>query len=412
MDALFFLGKSIVSNVLARIMAQYERVYILTGESTEVPLADNLKCYRFDNFHNNGAVEFKALELARETPRLAVFGVSEGDVLRVSALNDIIANGKLSFGNALAFRNKLLMKDKVAAANFNVPDYAPVSVPFDIICFIEAHGYPVVIKPVSGSGGSNTFILRDEQQLKRLFSSSLFDYKEISESYLIESFIEGDMYHIDGILVNGEIRLIHISCYRSSCLSYQEGKSIGSYMLDADHPLFEQLKSASEEVVGIFTFDDVSPFHLELFSTSENKLVFCEIACRAGGGPIMETLEAVTGYRLDDLALQGQSQPESFVQVLADLPKEHQVAGWILLPPQHGVLTAIPETLPFEWVKYYLPNAHQGQAFDKGQKAADNILQAVVTGAGYRQVREYLDELESWLTQHVSWQLNEDISNK
>ena len=165
MQALIMLGKATTTAALQGLASNFEKLYVLTTPTVEVPQAEHVEVFRFENFHNNGKVEIKAFELVKDDPQMKVFGVSEGDVLRVSALKDILGNGNLSFHDALCHRNKLLMKDRASSGGISVPHYASVAVPFDVLRFVELHGLPVVVKPVTGSGGTNTVVIENQQEL-------------------------------------------------------------------------------------------------------------------------------------------------------------------------------------------------------------------------------------------------------
>ncbi|WP_192509118.1 ATP-grasp domain-containing protein [Pseudoalteromonas aurantia] len=407
MEALLFLGKELEASCFNLLVDKYEILHILTANNTPVVAHPRVRLYRFDDYFNNGEVELEALEIISSNSDISILGIAEGDVLRVSACKEALSDPHVTVADTMLFRNKLMMKRAVAQSGFHVPEFAPVSQPFDIIKFIEKHGYPVVLKPVSGSGGTNTFVIKSKAQLRGVLNAKLFNYKELSESFMIETFVAGDMYHIDGIVNNNKVELLYVSRYRASCLSYHYGNSLSGHTLDDSHPLYERLKNATNVLVDVFPFQGITPFHLELFETPDDDIVFCEMACRVGGGPIMETLEVATGNRLDELAFKGQIVPEFRDSLRRCGSNMRCAAGWVVVPPQAGLLSVFPNELPFEWVERYYPNAEVGQTYSKANNDSDHIMRFIITGKDYVEVSERLDEVEQWLDQNVVWQFQQ-----
>ncbi|MDQ3287861.1 MAG: hypothetical protein M3Q42_06295 [Pseudomonadota bacterium] len=408
MNALVFLGKSIGAGVVQQMSRACGRVEILAAENLCIPELPNVNVHRYPNFHDNGMVELDALRIGRSLGDLQVFGVSEGDVLRVAALNDVLDTSGMRYQQALQFRDKIRMKGAAEAGGISVPAYSSVAVPFDLVRFVDLHGYPLVIKPVSGSGGSGTTILRDVGDLERVLTSSQFSYKEIAATHIVETFVEGDMYHVDGLVIDGKVELPFVSRYYNSCLSFQTGQNVGGYMLEAVNPLRARMLDVMDDVAVSFSFAATSAFHLEVFHTPADELVFCEIACRAGGGAIMETFTTVCGFRYDELAVLGTLDRRLLATAFEQYRNVTRLGGYLMVPPQRGCLRRFPEALPFEWVEHYMPNARVGERYHIGSKVADNILQAIVAGDSESSVASRLLELESWLSHEIEWELEDE----
>src|SRR5436853_144685 len=65
--------------------------------------------------------------------------------------------------------------------------------------------YPVVVKPRKGYGSVNTTVLKSEEELKVLLSKTLLQTLDQPLDMLVESFVYGQMYHIDGLFYNNEV---------------------------------------------------------------------------------------------------------------------------------------------------------------------------------------------------------------
>ena len=60
--------------------------------------------------------------------------------------------------------------------------------------------FPYVVKQLHGIGSSGTRIIENKEDLDCYMS----DYKNSVEQFVIEEYVEGDLYHIDGYVQNGE----------------------------------------------------------------------------------------------------------------------------------------------------------------------------------------------------------------
>lgn len=98
----------------------------------------------FSGWDLNGLVEQRALELHREHKFTHVVALSEEDLIRAARLRQALGvrTGQ-QLESALRFRDKVLMKDAVAAKGLAVPTYAAVDCAMDLISFVQKHGFPV-----------------------------------------------------------------------------------------------------------------------------------------------------------------------------------------------------------------------------------------------------------------------------
>ena len=139
-------------------------------------------------------------------------------------------------------------------------------------------GFPVIIKPNSGVGASDTYKLRSPEALEDFFT-----YKNADVEYIMEEYIEGDIVTFDG-LTDHEGNIVFYSS-----LEYSEAVLA---TVEKDHDMFyyvprnisDELIKAGEICVDAFKVKERF-FHFEFFRIKESKeLIALEVNCRPPGG--------------------------------------------------------------------------------------------------------------------------------
>jgi hypothetical protein len=269
----------------------------------------------------------------------------------------------------------------------------------DLYEFIEEYGYPVVVKPVDGMGSRNTTVLYSDEDTVQYLSEGLTPHLEV------EKFIEGEMYHIDGLVLNGQILLVWPSKYLNSCLAFQEGKYLGSYLLSPHNPLTGRLQAYVTSILKTLPTPTHTTFHAEVFHTPQDELILCEIACRTGGSRICEEYRQAFDVDLTKLSVQAQcgikvKVPERVANKMG--PKKQ--FGFIGIPPKQGTFLCVPNLneLP-EWVSEYRVLAEPGQYFTGAYTSVDYAVTVLVTGNTERQVLDRLEEIATLIEERWKW---------
>jgi D-alanine-D-alanine ligase-like ATP-grasp enzyme len=63
----------------------------------------------------------------------------------------------------------------------------------------------VVVKPRKGYGSVNTSVVKSEKDLENLLSNNLVHSCDGPLDMMVESFVEGRMYHVDGLVNDGKV---------------------------------------------------------------------------------------------------------------------------------------------------------------------------------------------------------------
>ena len=322
--------------------------------------------------------------------------VAEADVLRAARLRDEFDLPGIRTPAAVAYRDKLVMKERVAAAGIATPRFLAPGSPAAAITFAESAGYPVVVKPRLGVGSRGLQIAADAAELRALIPDGRYDL-------LLEEYIPGGMMHVDGFMSDGAVAFASVSEYVNDCLSYRQGVPLGSIQLDRSGADSARLDDFTRRVVRALPPTDFSPFHLEVFVRAANgELVFCEIACRLGGGYIMDTLGLALGENPAAIAIRHQAGLIDGSRLrFAPRPGSH---GFLLIPPRRGRLVRIDPPPARPGLSDFHVQSSWPREFDGASGSGDFILAFVVSGPSEHAARQALADCFDLATDCIHWE--------
>ncbi|NXY93734.1 ATP-dependent carboxylate-amine ligase [Streptomyces sp. BR123] len=352
--------------------------------------------YAFADYDTNQLVEKTALRLAREFAVEAVFARAEADVVRAAQLRELLGLPGQHTASALAFRDKVVMKDHLAGGPVEIPAYRKLDSAYTAVEFVAEHGYPVVVKPVSESGSLGTRVIRDEADLDACLAAP---WRGSSE---IEVFIPGQMYHVDGLVLGGEVAFVHPFRYLNDCLSFRDDDWVANLPLTPQDPLYDRLVKAAQAVLAELPTPPQTAFHSEFWITPDDRLVFCEIASRTGGGMISSMVRHAFGIDLDKEWLYG----ECGLPPTLGTPS-YRPAGALCIPPQSGVLEQLPtgETgaeRP-ECIREEALTGAAGREYHGGVKSGLFLAGYVVDGDTEEEVAANLERVAGWFSDNTRW---------
>jgi biotin carboxylase len=242
-------------------------------------------------------------ELTRSLHAIAplhrIVALAERHLEVVAALREELHIPGMSVAETLPFRDKLLMKERVAAAGVRVPEFHSLRSPLDAEPLLRKHR-KIIIKPVAGMGTKDTFGISSLDELQHLAARDDLAF----DQFEAEEFIEGPMYHVDGIVAGGEVLVATPFRYTDSDLEYEKCDWIADIQ-ETNPTLVARMLDQHERVVKALGLE-AGTTHLECFLTPSDELVFCEVAARPGGWAMMDMFEALHGLDLRRIAIEFQ----------------------------------------------------------------------------------------------------------
>ncbi|MFD3273008.1 acetyl-CoA carboxylase biotin carboxylase subunit family protein [Paenibacillus dendritiformis] len=348
-----------------------------------------------ENFSNSGLVLASILEMHEKKPIDYVIATHEFDLLRAAQLREFLELDGQNIESALAFRDKITMKEACSEV-IKLPKFKRINNVIDILLFKKGNGFPFVIKPVDGAASVGVQVMKDEDSFNK------FLLNPVTHNMEIESFVDGEMYHVDGLYLNNKLIVSRPSKYINGCLAFHSNMYLGSIMLQRDNPMFERLNKAVHNVLcSLPTPDHAIAFHAEFFHTSTDEIVFCEIASRVGGGKIVEAVKYATGIDILRESVRAQCGiPTDCVET------EDRLAGFLFVPPQVGTFVSINENPPFEWVLELSTKKEKiGQTFEGASSSVDNIAVILISGNNEQELKDRNQIIYEWILENTTWKL-------
>ncbi|VVP88964.1 hypothetical protein PS925_01197 [Pseudomonas fluorescens] len=286
--------------------------------------------FAIDDLRNRVAIDAGVEQCRSWGPFDLVIATDEYSVILAAELRERLAVAGPTVGEMLKFRDKVVMKESLLGSSVRTP------VLYTIDQLLADHSLlPVVVKPRSYAGSKGISVLRTPQEVLELaknFQGTLTDkevaFTEFSLNDLeLEEFIVGEILHIDGYILGGEVMFCVPSQYVGTCLNYINGQPLASHSVE-DREEHKRWLEFSREVHAVMQLPD-GAFHLEAFLTSSGERVFLEIGARPGGCYIVPSIEYATGLNLDVAHIQCQ------LGIAPQVPGEDsEQFGWVIFPKQ------------------------------------------------------------------------------
>lgn len=361
---------------------------------------ERLECV--EHYERSGRVEQLAITMHREIGFDCIVAVSEFDLLRAGKLRDLLHIEGQGYESALAFRDKLRMKELVRAAGLAVPAFRRVQTPADVFDFVDEHGLGVVLKPVFGAGATHTYMIRTEQDLDRAMQGGVFGPSELPTQFEVESMVNGVMHHVDGYVQDGKVVALWPSVYVSPCHVYASGIMHASHTLAEGNPLAARLCAYVENVLAALPTPQITGVHAEVFHTVDDQLVLCEIASRLGGPRIPDLFRTATGFELIPALIRGQAGHGAGVP--SQRPRPTCIAGFMNIPARAGTLVRAPDTCTEPGVIEYRLTKQVGKQYAASTDLGDFVSTFLFRADDEAAARNAIFSTSDWFDRESAWQ--------
>lgn len=293
------------------------------------------------NFLNPDRAAEEAKEFAAEHAIDAVIPVDEDTAVVAASVARVLGLRHNSVESTQAAKNKHLMRQALSSAGVRVPRYWHFSLDTGATEIALRVSYPCVVKPVFLSTSRGVMRANDEAEfvaaLRRL--DAILERPEIARrggaakrEVLVEEFIPGFEVAVEGLLTNGEFRLLAIFDKPDPLDGpfFEETIYVTPSRLPAPvQRQVEQTTSAATRAMGLSR----GPIHAELRINEQGPCVI-EVAARAIGGLCSRALRFGEGLSLEEVILR-----HALGQEVGSLERESKAAGVMMIPiPRAGTL--------------------------------------------------------------------------
>jgi biotin carboxylase len=233
--------------------------------------------------------------LARTTAFDRIVALDDFDVEQAALLREHLRVPGMGETTARHFRDKLAMRMRAREAGVLVPDFVHALNDDAVRRFTERVPAPWVLKPRSEGSAAGIKKVATADELWRALDA-LGDARSL---HLVERFVPGDVYHVDGVVSELEMPFVVTSRYGEPPLDVMHGgglfvtRTLPPASPEAREPaaLTRELVAALGLVRGVT--------HTEFIrGRDDGRFYFLETAARVGGAHIAEVVEAATGVNL------------------------------------------------------------------------------------------------------------------
>ncbi|MDX2094282.1 MAG: ATP-grasp domain-containing protein [Kofleriaceae bacterium] len=208
-------------------------------------------------------------------------------VLAAARLRERFGVPGMSVDAVRGFRDKQLMKERVAAAGLRVPRSERARSADEVRAAADRMGYPVIVKPISGAGSADTYRVDSPQDLERVLVQTQH-VREVS----VEEFIDGEEFTYDTVCINGRPAFANVAQYLPRPLIARSNEWISPVIITvrelAQPALHDGIRLGHGVLSALGMGDGFT--HMEWFKKASGEVVFGEIGCRPGGAHLVDQM--------------------------------------------------------------------------------------------------------------------------
>ena len=208
-------------------------------------------------------------------------------VLTAARLRELLGVPGMSLDAVRGFRDKQLMKERVAAAGLRVPRSTRARTAAEAQAAAERLGYPLVLKPISGAGSADTYRVDAPRDLEQVLARTQH-VPEVS----VEEFVDGEEFTFDTVCIAGKPAFINVAQYLPRPLIARTSEWISPVITTVRHlnqPAMADGIALGRSVLGALGMG-TGFTHMEWFKKSDGEVVFGEIGCRPGGAHLVDQM--------------------------------------------------------------------------------------------------------------------------
>ncbi len=193
----------------------------------------------------------------------------------------------MSVDTVLGFRDKELMKARVAAAGLRVPRSARARTTSEAWAAAERIGFPLIIKPIAGAGSADTYRVDSAAELHQILART-----EHVPEVSVEEFVDGEEFTHDTICVDGKPVFENVCQYLPRPLVARSVESISPIICTVRDLRQAKIEAGLKLGRGVLQALGMQTgfTHMEWYLKADGEVVFGEIGCRPGGAHLADQM--------------------------------------------------------------------------------------------------------------------------
>ena len=282
---------------LRRCKAEGNNVYLLTMKKLEHenwPWESIDDVFYIDKWNDKDVVKglaykFRSIKFDR------FVALDDFDVEKVAAIREHFRLPGMGSTTARYFRDKLAMRNKAKIEGVNVPDFTALFNDNDISYYADHVSPPWLLKPRSEASAAGIKKIHSKDELWQI----VHNLGDERDDFLVEKFAPGDVYHVDGLNVDGKVVFSRVSKYLDTPFEVAHGGGIfRSATSEIESKIEKALSKMNAEVMKAFGMQ-FGASHTEFIeSKATGELFFLETSSRVGGANLAEMVAYASGVNL------------------------------------------------------------------------------------------------------------------
>ena len=225
----------------------------------------------------------------------AIVALDDYDVEKATFLRENLRIPGMGQTTGRYFRDKLAMRMRAKDAGVLVPAFTSLFHDADINHFADTVSAPWVLKPRSEASANGIIKVHDKDSLWH----HIHDLGENRIRYLVEQFKPGDVYHADGLMLEGKSLFCTVSRYLATPMEISQGGGVfRSANIEYNSDDDKAIKKANAEVMKAFGMKNGATHTEFIKNRADGKMYFLETSSRVGGANLAEMVEAATDINL------------------------------------------------------------------------------------------------------------------
>ena len=277
--------------------ADGNKVYLLTKKSLEHenwPWEAIEDVFYVDDWVHEDVIKGIAYKF-REIKFNRFVALDDFDVEKVALLREHFRMPGMGRTTAHYFRDKLAMRIKAKDEGVNVPEFTSLFYNEDINDYADRVPAPWLLKPRMEASATGIKKINSKDELWQIVN----DLGDERDNYLVEKFAPGDVFHVDGLNVNGKVKFARVSKYLDTPFEVaHSGGIFRSATSKIGSKIEKDLQKMNAQVMKAFGMQ-FGASHTEFIqSKATGKLFFLETSSRVGGANLAEMVDYASGVNL------------------------------------------------------------------------------------------------------------------
>lgn len=224
-----------------------------------------------------------------------IVALDDFDVEKGALLREEFRIPGMGQSTARYFRDKLAMRMKAKNAGIPVPEFTAIFNDEMVNAFIGETQGPWMLKPRGEASATGIKKIHTAEAVWQ----EIHKLGEERHQYVLERFIQGQVYHMDSIVQEGEVLFCRCSQYLATPFEVaHDGGIFRSATLQEESADNLALLQLNQQILHGFNLK-YSATHTEaLKSHADGRFYFIETSARVGGAHLAEMVECATGISL------------------------------------------------------------------------------------------------------------------